>query len=166
MSLARGRNSIISERVYQGTGFPTLTIEEQSEAIELALKHPPFISSMGKRKLNVSNIVGSAFTIGWFGEVQRETKRVVKVLFFYKESTVNVWVTPIEGVETVVDLDEMAITEFKDLQVCVMPKSEGTDYRASGMQPPFVAETKPIIVHQPLGPSFVVRGHTVRFVLI
>lgn len=163
VKLANGKGSVVSEYVYQGTGFPTLTLEEQSEAIELSLKHPPFIKSIEKRGLNISDVVGSVFTIGWFGQAESETKRIVKVLFFYKESTVNVWLRPIEGVETTVDLDDMVLTEFKDLQVSVMPKSEGTEYQASTMRPPFVAETNQIDVHQPLGPSFVVKGHTVSW---
>ncbi|KAG7026239.1 hypothetical protein SDJN02_12738, partial [Cucurbita argyrosperma subsp. argyrosperma] len=163
VSIADGRGTIVSQSVYRGSGFPTLTFEEQTEAIDLALKYPSVVSSMEKRGLNVSNVVGSVFTIGWFGQAHNETQRVVKVLFFYKESTVNVWVRPVEGVETVVDLDQMVVTEFQDVQRCVLPKSEGTDYRASSMQPPFAAETKPINVVQPLGPSFVVKGHTVSW---
>ncbi|KGN48007.1 primary amine oxidase [Cucumis sativus] len=163
VSLANGKGSIVSEHVYQGTGFPTLTLQEQEEAIEVSLKHQPFISSIEKRGLNISDVVGSAFSIGWYGEAQSETKRIVKVLFFYKESTVNVWLRPIEGIETTVDLDDMVLTELKDIHVSVMPKSEGTEYQASTMRPPFLAETKPILVNQPHGPSFVVRGHTVSW---
>ncbi|XP_022138388.1 primary amine oxidase-like [Momordica charantia] len=154
---------ILSTRVYDGTGFPTLSIEEQEEAIELSLKHAPLVAAIERRGLNLSEIVGSVFTIGWYGESARETKRVVKVLYFYGENSVNVWVRPVEGIETVVDLDRMVVTEFKDLRVCVMPKVDGTDYRSSGMRPPYVAETNPITVQQPKGPSFVIRGHTLSW---
>ena len=86
----------------------------------------------------------------------------VKVLFFYKGGTPNVWVRPIEGVAVLVDLDKMVIVKYSDSEVVPIPKAEGTEYRGSKLRPPFAAETKPITVVQPHGPSFKINGHTIR----
>ena len=86
----------------------------------------------------------------------------VKVLFFYKGGTPNVWVRPIEGVAGLVDLDKMVIVKYSDSEVVPIPKAEGTEYRGSKMRPPLAAETKPITVVQPHGPSFMINGHTIR----
>lgn len=132
-------------------------------ATELALKHPAAVASVKKRGLKISEVVASTFTVGWFGE--KETKRVIKILYFYKEGSPNIWVRPIEGIEALVDLDKMEVVEYRDRHVLPVPKAQGTDYRASAFKPPFAAETKPITVYQPEGPSFNINGHEIRLVL-
>ena len=159
VSLARG--SILSQRIYNGTGFPLLNLEEQSAANALPYKYSPFINSIKKRGLDINDVVASVFTVGWYGE-KSKSRRVVKVLFFYKGGSPNVWVRPIEGIAVLVDLDKMEIVKYSDSQVVPLPKAEGTEYRGSKMRPPFAAETKPITVVQPHGPSFKINGHTIR----
>ena len=159
VSLSHG--SIISQHIYNGTGFPLLNLEEQSAANDLAFNYPPFIKSIKKRGLDIKDVVPSVFTVGWYGE-KSMSGRVVKVLFFYKGGTPNVWVRPIEGVAVLVDLDKMVIVKYSDSEVVPIPKAEGTEYRGSKLRPPFAAETKPITVVQPHGPSFKINGHTIR----
>jgi primary-amine oxidase len=159
VSLARG--SILSQRIYNGTGFPLLNLEEQSAANALPYKYSPFINSIKKRGLDINDVVASVFTVGWYGE-KSKSRRVVKVLFFYKGGSPNVWVRPIEGIAVLVDLDKMEIVKYSDSQVVPLPKAEGTEYRGSKMSPPYAAETKPITVVQPHGPSFKINGHTIR----
>ncbi|XWS39311.1 hypothetical protein CRYUN_Cryun18bG0040600 [Craigia yunnanensis] len=81
------KRSIISDKVYDGTGYPIRTIEEQNAAIDLALKHEPFLGSLKKRGLNASEFVCSTQSIGWFGE--EKTKRKVKIPCFYLNGTVR-----------------------------------------------------------------------------
>ena len=159
VSLSHG--SIISQHIYNGTGFPLLNLEEQPAANDLAFKYPPFIKSIKKRGLDIKDVVTSVFTVGWYGE-KSMSGRVVKVLFFYKGGTPNVWVRPIEGIAVLVDLDKMVIMKYSDSEVVPIPKAEGSEYRGSKMRPPFAAETKPITVVQTHGPSFKINGHTLR----
>ncbi|KAI4328585.1 hypothetical protein L6164_020925 [Bauhinia variegata] len=56
---------ILSDNVHTGNGFPTLTVAEQTQAIALPLKYTPFIESINKRGLNISQVVCCPFTLGW-----------------------------------------------------------------------------------------------------
>lgn len=141
-----------------------LNLEEQETAIELAVKHPAAVASIKKRGLKISEVVASTFTIGWYGE--EKTKRVIKVLYFYKEGSPNIWVRPIEGIEALVDLDILKVVEYRDRHIFPVPKAQATDYRASMVKPPYVAETKPITLYQPDGPTFNVIGHEIRLVFL
>ncbi|KAM7468243.1 hypothetical protein LguiB_015805 [Lonicera macranthoides] len=159
VSLTHG--SVESYQVYNGSGFPTITSEENKEALALLQKYQPYLNSIKKRGLDVNEVVLSVFSIGWYGD--RQGKRLVRVLSFYKDGSPNVWVRPIEGVSVLVDLDKMGIVEYEDAEVHILPKVEGTDYRASQMKPPFVAQTKPITVFQPHGPSFKIDGQEISW---
>ncbi|RVX22019.1 Primary amine oxidase [Vitis vinifera] len=59
--------SIISDEVYGGHGYPLLTSEEQTAASVLPLTYPPFIASITKRSLKLSDVVCSTFTINGSG---------------------------------------------------------------------------------------------------
>ncbi|KAH7858956.1 hypothetical protein Vadar_029755 [Vaccinium darrowii] len=154
-------NSVISDQIYNGHGFPILTSDEQTAAIELPLTYPPFVESVKKRGLNLSDVVCSTFTVGWFGEA--ETSRVLKILAFYIDGTTNMYVRPVEGITVVVDLDEMKITEYHDRFRVPVPKAEGTEYRASHQKPPFGPKLRGLATMQPDGPGFEIDGHTIRW---
>lgn len=73
-----------------------VTLEEQAAANELPFKYQPFIESVQKRSLDVSEAVCSAFTVGWYGE--SKSGRVIKLSCFYKNDTLSVFVRPLEGI--------------------------------------------------------------------
>ena len=148
--------------MYSGHGYPLLTSEEQTAASELPLTYPPFIASIRKRKLKLSDVVCSTFTVGWFGE--EKSRRVLKILCFYTDGTANLYMRPIEGVTIVVDLDEMKITEYHDRLTVPMPEAEGTEYRLSKQKPPFGPRLNGVSSMQPDGPGFKIDGHNIRFV--
>ncbi|KAJ9154314.1 hypothetical protein P3X46_027665 [Hevea brasiliensis] len=154
--------SIISNHVYAGYGYPTLGIDEQTEAIQLPLTYDPFIGSIRKRGLNLSAIVCSSFTVGWFGRVRN--RRVVKLQCFHMNDTVNLYLLPIEGIQIIVDLEEMKIVEYNDSFKVPVPNSEGTDYRLSKQKPPFGPRINRAAIMQPDGPGFHIDGHTIRWV--
>ena len=120
---------IVSDKVYHGHGYPLLTLDEQFAAVKLPQTYEPFIESIKKRGLNLSEVVCLTFTIGWFGEL--------KLLCFYIDGMVNLYTRPVEGITLVVDLDEMKIVEYNDRLIVTMPKAEGTKYRESKQKPPF-----------------------------
>lgn len=152
---------MISDEVYTGIGYPLLNFDEQTAAIELPLTYGPFIESTKKRGLNLSNVVCSTFTVGWFG-VERG-KRVVKIQCFYTKDTVNLYLRPIEGIKIVVDLDEMKVVEYSDRSKAPVPRAEGTEYRFSKQKPPFGPRPNGAVIMQPDGPAFKIDGHTIRF---
>ncbi|KAK7280138.1 hypothetical protein RJT34_25200 [Clitoria ternatea] len=153
--------SIIGTKVYEGHGYPMLTLDEQYLASELLLSYGAFKESVRKRGLNVSEVVCSTFSVGWFGEVK--TPRSLKIKCYYTNGTANLYARPLEGISAVVDLDEMRIVDYTDRFIVAVPKAEGTEYRASKLKPPFGPKLNGIGVPQHAGPGFNVDGHTVSW---
>jgi len=81
----------------------------------------------------------------------------VKINCYYRNGTANFYARPMEGVEMLVDFEEMKIVAYNDRYVVALPKAEGTDYRASKLKPPSAPKLK-----QDDGPGFTIDGHTVR----
>ncbi|KAK8623694.1 hypothetical protein V6N13_065057 [Hibiscus sabdariffa] len=155
-------DEIVSDRVYKGNGYPLLTFEEQNGANQLVFGFAPFLASIAKRGLKVKEVVCGSFTVGWFGETRR-TGRIVRVMCYYLDGTVNLYMRPIEGITVTVDLEAMKVVHFKDRLVVPTPKGDGTDYRESRQKGPFGPELKRIKVVQPDGPSFTIDGGRVRW---
>ncbi|VVA20884.1 PREDICTED: primary amine oxidase [Prunus dulcis] len=154
--------SIVSSKVHNGAnGLPVLTLDEQTYANELPFKHEPFIKSIRKRGLDISQIVCSGFSVGWFGEAK--SRRTLKINCFYTNGTVNFYVRPVEGIALVVDLDEMEIIKYSDRFIVPVPKGEGTEYQASKQKPPFgpLLHGAPVVQSQEEG--FSLEGHTIRW---
>ncbi|KAI3993049.1 hypothetical protein MKX01_009792 [Papaver californicum] len=155
--------SIVSDKVYTGHGYPILTFEEQTAASNLVLTYPPFLRSIKKRKLNLSEIVCASFSVGWFGEKKKNVKRDTKILCFYLDGTVNLYARPIEGVTIVVNLDVMKVTGYTDRLTVTMPKAEGTEYRKAKLKSPLLGQrSKGITVIQDRR-GFDVDGHSIRW---
>ncbi|XP_073304205.1 primary amine oxidase-like [Primulina huaijiensis] len=55
------RNKIISDKIYDGNGYPMLTIEEQESASKLPLEYAQFIASIEKRGLKLDQIICEVF---------------------------------------------------------------------------------------------------------
>ncbi|XP_059457445.1 amine oxidase [copper-containing] alpha 3, peroxisomal-like [Corylus avellana] len=153
--------SIVSDNVYHGHGYPLLTLDEQTAATKLPETYEPFIKSIEKRGLKLSQVVCSTYTTGWYGEVK--SKRVLKLQCYYKEGTVNFYLRPVEGILLVVDLDEMKIAEYYDRSIAPVPKAQGTDYRASTQKPPFGPHPNGATFIQPDGPGFKIDGHIISW---
>lgn len=156
--------SIVSKTVHEGQGYPLLTLEEQVVASQLPFSHAPFVDSVRKRELNMSQVVCSTFSVGWFGE--EKSKRTLKIQCFYTNGTVNLYARPLEGITVVVDLDEIKIVEYHDRFIVPVPKGEGTEYRFSKLKPPFGPHLNTIAVESPDGPGFTLDGHTIRSVRV
>ncbi|XP_031261492.1 primary amine oxidase-like [Pistacia vera] len=156
------QQSIISTQIYDGYGYPTLSIDDQERANKLPFTYPPFVASIRNRELKLEEVVCQSFTVGWFGE-KKKSKRMVKVMCYYSDGTVNIYMRPIEGITMKVDLEEMKIIAFSDRAIVPVPKAEGTEYRESELKPPFSPSLNRITVVQPDGPSFTVDGHKIRW---
>jgi len=154
---------VLSDKIHSGNGFPTLTVDEQSDALQLPFKHGPFVESIKKRGLNLSEVVCSGFTVGWYGETQ-SNKRVLRIECFMKEETANIYVRPINGITILADLEQMKIIDYHDNAVEPVPKAENTEYRASHLKPPFGPRLHSFASYQPDGSGFTIKGHSVRYI--
>jgi primary-amine oxidase len=157
--------SVLSHAVHHGAGFPMLTLDEQFAAVALPPRHAPFVESVHRRGVDMDDVLCAVFPVGWFGETGEKARqrRVVKLLCFVAGATANFYARPLEGVTLVVDLDLMAIVEYRDRVVYPVPKAEGTDYRDGKVGPPYTGPTAaPGVVLQPEGRGFHIDGHFVR----
>ncbi|XP_010540181.1 PREDICTED: primary amine oxidase-like [Tarenaya hassleriana] len=155
--------SMLSSQIYRGFGYPVYSPDEKSLAVDLPFRYGPFIESVRRRGLNLSKVVCTLFSAGWYGEVEK-TKRVVKVPCFYPEGTVNLFMRPIEGVTLVVDLDDMKVVDYRDRFKVPVPKAEGTEYRATELKPPYGPKISgPVTVQSSDGPGFDIKGHIIRW---
>ncbi|KAL3727301.1 hypothetical protein ACJRO7_032095 [Eucalyptus globulus] len=161
VDLSSHQPSIVSKEVYHGHGFPMLTMEEQTAAIELPRTHDEFIQSIKNRGLDMSSVVCSTFSVGWYGELR--SRRVVKVLAFYTNGTVNFYMRPIEGIVVVVDLELMKIVKYHDRFATTVPTAEDTEYRLEKQNPPFGPHLKGAAIVQPHGLGFDIKGHTISW---
>lgn len=152
--------AIVSDIIRVGHGNPMLTIDEQEVATELVLKFKPFRQSIRRRGLEVSEVVVTSSTMGWFGE--KDTDRLIKTIPFYLNGSVNTYLRPIEGMTIIVNLEKMKVTTFKDRFMGPLPKANGTEYRFSKLKPPFGPTLRNSIFLQPNGPGFKINGHVVR----
>lgn len=160
------KNSVVSDKVHEGHGFPLLTFDEQTTASDLVRKYLPFVAALGKRGLRIEEVACGAFTVGWYGWRRKSgdtTKRVVRVMCYSFEGTVNAYMRPIEGLTTTVDLDLMEVVGFRDRLVVSVPKADGTDYRESEQKPPFAPRLKGMAMVQPDSPNFAIDGHLIRY---
>ncbi|XP_047070764.1 primary amine oxidase 2-like [Lolium rigidum] len=156
--------TVLSHSVHHGAGFPIHTSEEQFAAEALPFRHALFVESMRRRGLDMDDVLCPVSTVGWFGDTGpsewdgKVQKRVVKLVCFVAGATPNFYARPVEGVTLVVDLDRMAIVEYKDRVVYPVPKAEGTDYRTTK-----VYTAAPGVALQPEGRGFHIDGHLVRW---
>ena len=155
--------SIISKQVNVGHGYPVFSHGEQDEASNLPFQYGPFIESIKKRGLNMSYVVCSTLSGGWFGEDKNaKSPRVLKVQCFYTKGTTNLYLRPIEGITLVVNLDDIKIVDYQDRIRVPVPKAEGTDYQMSTQKPPFGPRLNGVPPVSPNEPGFKIDGHTIR----
>ncbi|RDX70751.1 hypothetical protein CR513_49975, partial [Mucuna pruriens] len=162
LTINLGSSNVVSDKVQHRNGFPTLTLEEQNEAIALPLTYGPFVESMKKRGLNLSEVVCSFFTVGWYGETEI-SRRTLRIECYLKEGTANIYMRPIGGISILVDINQMKIIEYHDNAILPVPKAENTEYRASNMKPPLAPTFHSYGSHQPQGPGFTIKGHTLSW---
>ncbi|PIM98451.1 Primary-amine oxidase [Handroanthus impetiginosus] len=148
-------NMTVCDKVYNGNGFPLMNFGEVSAANKLASSYAPLIASIEKRGLKLEEVICMSFAIGWYGE--EKSRRVVRVMCYYMDGTVNLYMRPIEGITVTVDLDQMKIIGYQDRVMVPVPKADGTDYRASKQSDSRRA------VRDLDGPGLALDGHVLRW---
>ncbi|PHT85974.1 hypothetical protein T459_08080 [Capsicum annuum] len=155
-------DSILSDKIYDGHGYPMLTSQEQNVAEKLPFTYQPFISSIEKRGLRLKEVVCQSSTVGWYGE-KRKSNRMIKLIYYYLDGMVNLYMRPIEGITIVVGLDQMKIASYLDRLMVPVPKADGTDYIEPKPRARSNLQLDGKRIMQPDGPTFTLDGNAVRW---
>ncbi|KAH8521766.1 hypothetical protein H0E87_002713 [Populus deltoides] len=156
---------VTSNKINHGSGYPMLTMNDISVAIQVALSHKELNKSTIKRGISLSDLTCITPSAGWFGP-NEEGRRIIKVQCFSNQGTPNFYMRPLEGLTMTVDIDKKEVVKFTDTGGGIpVPKGTDTDYRFKAQkEPPKMKPINPISIEQPLGPSFTVEdGHIVKW---
>lgn len=160
-----GLGRVTRHEISSSSGYPMLTLDDISKAVEVALLYPELAQSIGARGVALSELACISPSVGWYGP-NEDGRRIIKVQCFSSGNTSNFYMRPIEGLILTVDLDKREVVKFSDTGRAIpVPRAVNTDYRYSAQdKPPEMRPLNPISLWQPNGPSFSVEGgHVVKW---
>ncbi|CAH9085812.1 unnamed protein product [Cuscuta epithymum] len=130
-------NYIVSNEVYGGYGFPPFTVDELIQASTLIMNDSRFQDSIKRRGLNISEVVCTPVSPGWYGE--RTTTRVLMSSCYSSEGTSNFWSHPIAGITALVDIDSTKMISYTDRGISPLFTGGTTDSEsANGRDSPLI----------------------------
>ncbi|XP_057851978.2 amine oxidase [copper-containing] gamma 1 isoform X2 [Cryptomeria japonica] len=154
---------IVGNEVNHKSGYPIVTMEELKPTLGVLLKDKKFVEIVTERGVNVSDLVCSNLSPGWFG-LAEEGRRLMKIQCYSMAGTVNFYMRPIEGFTVLIDMGAEEVIKIIDSKNYIpLPKGEGTDYRLPAQKYPLLPPLNPISIEQAKGPSFKVDGHQVKW---
>jgi primary-amine oxidase len=145
---------------------PSVMNVEIDRVAPLVRADPAFQEAMRKRGLtNMADIQLDPWAPGLLDpKTEPRTTRWVRALPYVKGKQNNPYARPIEGVVALVNLNEMRVERVIDLGVYpIPPETADLDERSLARLGKLRAAVKPLQQTQPLGPSFTVSGHEVRW---
>ncbi|KAK9068007.1 hypothetical protein SSX86_012118 [Deinandra increscens subsp. villosa] len=158
--------AVTDDVVNVGSGYPMLTTEDMTSALQVIYSDVEFNNSIIARGVDFNDLICAPPSPGWFGP-DEEGKRIIKVQCFSGQNTSNFYMRPIEGLTVTVDVDKRAIVKLTDTgRKIPVPKETNTDYRYDTQNPSsdLNPETNPMSMEQPKGPSFTIEnGHIVKW---
>jgi primary-amine oxidase len=153
---------------------PGIHYEEAIRAEQVAKEHPAWQAAMRRRGVERFELAMlDAWSAGNYGEPEEDPagRRVVRSLTWLRaDERDNGYARPVEGLLTLIDLDAMEVVRVDDHGVVPLPPRPG-NFTAEGLADPANvphvsaprADLRPLMIHQPDGPSFQVDGHEVRW---
>ncbi|XAR70412.1 Primary-amine oxidase [Bertholletia excelsa] len=158
-------SEVTSDVTNPGSGYPPVTMEDISVALQVVASDNKFNQTIRARGLRLSDLSCITPSVGWFGPSEEE-RRLTKVQCFSSQGTPNFYMRPIEGLTLTVDIDRREVIKISDTGRGIpVPKGTNTDYRYSAQdKAPEMEPLNPISMEQPKGPSFRVEDeHTVKW---
>jgi len=141
---------------------PAIMLDEFLECEQACKASPEWQAAMRKRGItNFDLCMVDPWSAGNFGLEAETGRRLSRALTWVRSRPDdNGYARPVENVITVVDLHAMEVIAVEDFGVVPLPPEEA-NYSAEivGAR----TDLKPIEIHQPEGPSFVVEGHDVHW---
>ena len=141
---------------------PNFLVEELSSVPDLVRADPRFKEALAKRGIaDPSQVLIDPWAPGTLGVNTAEGPRLARAIFFFKGTSVDFYARPLEGLVALVDLNARKVLEIRDTGVYPVSEDDGAFDEAS--QPSLRPQPKPLVISQPQGPDFEVRGHEVRW---
>lgn len=158
-------NQVTSHETMSVSGYPTMTIEDMLQVLDVPFKNTEFNRTITQRGVDLADLACLPVSSGWYGTPVEENRRLIKVQCYSKKGTVNFYMKPIEGLTVLVDMDRKEVVAITNNgQTIPVANGIDTDYRYSVQK--LNGEFRlinPISLEQPKGPSFTVDGHIVKW---
>eukprot|EP00250_Pteridium_aquilinum_P014997 c22320_g1_i1 orf=409-2841(-) len=169
---ARGghhRGKVLSSEVIPDVQ-PAIDAMEYAGCEATVKAFPPFIDAMKRRGINDMDLVMvDAWCVGYYKEEDAPSRRLARPLIFCRTESdcpmENGYARPVEGINVLVDLQNMLIIEFEDSKLIPLPPPDPLrNYTAAETRGGVDrSDVKPLLIVQPEGPSFRVNGYAVEW---
>ena len=147
----------------QVEGVQPWTLSDDADLLgEIIRSNPQWQEAIRKRGIkDFDKVQIEPESAGYQFLKEQEGDRLVGAIFFYRGESENPYARPITGLMVFVNLTKKTVFKILDDGVLDVPrKPEDLDENSLG---PVRKAPKPLRVLQPLGPSFAIRGHEVRW---
>ncbi|KVH88959.1 Copper amine oxidase [Cynara cardunculus var. scolymus] len=179
-ALTRGghhRGKVISSKVVPDVQ-PPMDAVEYAECEAIVKDFPPFREAMKRRGIEDMDLVMMLMLrmpnlyfrcVGYHSEADAPKRRLAKPLIFCRTESdcpmENGYARPVEGIDVLVDMQNMVVIEFKDRKLVPLPPADPLRNYTAGETRGGVdrSDVKPLNIIQPDGPSFRVDGHFVQW---
>lgn len=171
-AVARGghhRGKVLSSEVIPDVQ-PAIDALEYAGCEATVKAFPPFIDAMKRRGINDMDLVMvDAWCVGYYKEEDAPSRRLARPLIFCRTESdcpmENGYARPVEGINVLVDLQNMTIIEFEDSKLIPLPPPDPLrNYTAAETRGGVDrSDVKPLHIVQPEGPSFRVNGYAVEW---
>ncbi len=147
-------------------GVQPLVLEEEDAMIdEIVRSDERWIAAVEKRGLNPDDVVIDYWAVGTVPP-QYRGRRLLRALTFFQGDAANFYGQPIEGLDVLVDLNAGEV-----LELTAFPNPPPLPFRSQDFDEESIRQSlgklreppKPLIITQPQGPSFELRGNEVRW---
>ncbi|MCO5585975.1 hypothetical protein L7F22_039911 [Adiantum nelumboides] len=169
---ARGghhRGKVLSSEVIPDVQ-PAIDAMEYAGCEATVKAFPPFVDAMKRRGINDMDLVMvDAWCVGYYKEEDAPSRRLARPLIFCRTESdcpmENGYARPVEGINVLVDLQNMRIIEFEDSKLIPLPPPDPLrNYTAAETRGGVDrSDVKPLHIIQPEGPSFRVNGKAVEW---
>jgi primary-amine oxidase len=141
---------------------PLVMMEEYERYSQIVKADPRWQEAMHKRGITeFDKVVVEGWAAGHLLPAGHEEARLMRGICYLKDGASNYYGRPIEGVIPTVDMNAGKLVELIDTGIVPVPKStQQLDPGSIGAQR---TDLKPLVISQPEGPSFQVRGNEVRW---
>jgi primary-amine oxidase len=155
-----GARQVVSWK--EASGQPNWLPEEFEAMADKVKEHPEVIAAFRRRGIaDLTFVECGGGPPGRFGTPEENGRRIAHYGCGLEGPTRNGWTRGIEALVAVVDMDTKEILRVVDEGAVPIPETNA-DYDRNAVGPLRTNPT-PIAVEQPLGPSFTLDGHQVRW---